>query len=176
MREEKNFRSTVLRITKIRPFVPGEDRLSERTPVGQNSTCPFRLLRRRRREKWNGWRSRVFGDIPQIKTAQDEVCHWKKTCYITILRRCEELDWGEPQGWVQLRSQVCSPKTNAVALRSRTHSGLPPGLAPAGNSSNSSGTEMTQNQQNQRDYNPADFKYNSNQQNGMMFNAITSLL
>ena len=22
-------------------FFPGEDRLSERTPVGQNSTCPF---------------------------------------------------------------------------------------------------------------------------------------
>ena len=22
-------------------FIPGEDRLSERTPVGQNSTCPF---------------------------------------------------------------------------------------------------------------------------------------
>ena len=87
------------------------------------------------REKWNGWRSGVFGDIPQIKTAQDEVCHWKKTWHITILRRCEELDWGEPQGWVQLRSQVCSPKTNAVALRSRTHSGLSPGLAPAGNSS-----------------------------------------
>ena len=38
-----DFESLVLEV------VPGEDRLSERTLECQNSTCPFRLLLRRRR-------------------------------------------------------------------------------------------------------------------------------
>ena len=63
--------------------------------------------------KWNGWRSRsrVF-DIPQIKTASDEVCHWKN-----VGRRqfwCDEVEVDykvsstQIFGALQTRTQSCS--------------------------------------------------------------------
>ena len=81
--------------------------------------------------KWSGWRSRVF-DIPQIKTAQDEVCQDIKTCHTKIPKSYGELDCGWPQGWVPLRfwellskiECIRSPISNSVQLKPAATAGF----------------------------------------------------